>query len=117
MNKIKVGCAILSNSSFGSSRSLTSQCLLSAVCNTEHRPCQIDAIVPAMQTHERLRQLCEQASIEHDADKMIELISEINCILHARHFGQKLQLSNGSVSSLTLRPGPEVSAQIGQQTA
>jgi len=36
---------------------------------------------------ERWQELCEQASIESDPEKLLELVTEINRLLEARHAG------------------------------
>jgi hypothetical protein len=37
-----------------------------------------------MQDKEHWRQLCEQAAMEQDPDKLLELVSEINRLLEAK---------------------------------
>ena len=37
-----------------------------------------------MQNKERWRQLCEQAAMEQDPDKLLELVAEINRLLEAK---------------------------------
>lgn len=36
-------------------------------------------------TNERWKELCEQATVENDTDKLLDLVSEINRLLEEKH--------------------------------
>jgi len=50
------------------------------------------------ETKERWRQLCEQAAVEKDAEKLLELVKEINRLLEEKERRLKGNRSAGSGS-------------------